>query len=125
MLAKRVVLYFYPKDNTSGCTIEAEEFSALIESFEAKDSIIVGISPDSPQSHQKFIAKKSLKVLLLSDTDKSVATKYGVYGKKMMYGKEVQGIIRSTFVIERDGKISHSFYNVHSKGHAQKVLEVL
>ncbi|TLD79992.1 peroxiredoxin [Helicobacter sp. MIT 05-5293] len=125
LLTKRVVVYFYPKDNTPGCTTQAEEFSALVESFAAKDTIIVGISPDTPQSHRNFIAKKSLKILLLSDPDKSVATRYGAYGKKMMYGKEVQGIIRSAFVIERDGSISQSFYNVRAKGNAQKVFESL
>lgn len=125
LLTKRVVVYFYPKDNTPGCTTQAEEFSALIESFAAKDTIIVGISPDTPQSHRNFIAKKSLKVLLLSDPDKSVATQYGAYGKKMMYGKEVQGIIRSAFIIDRDGCISHSFYNVRARGNAQKVFESL
>lgn len=125
LLAKRVVVYFYPRDNTPGCTIEAEEFSALLKEFEAKNAVVVGISPDSPKCHQGFIAQKALKVLLLSDSDKSVASAYGAYGTKMMYGKEVQGIIRSTFVIERDGSIGQSFYNVRAKGHAQKVLESL
>ena len=125
LLTKRVVVYFYPKDNTPGCTIEAEEFSTLLEKFEAKDTIIVGISPDSPKCHQNFINKKALKILLLSDTDKSIASAYGAYGTKMMYGKEVQGIMRSTFVIERNGIIKESFYNVRAKGHAQKVLESL
>lgn len=125
LLAKRVVVYFYPKDNTPGCTIEAEEFSTLLKKFEAKDTIIVGISPDNPKCHQNFINKKALKILLLSDTDKSIASAYGAYGTKMMYGKEVQGIIRSTFVIERNGIIKESFYNVRAKGHAQKVLESL
>lgn len=125
LLAKRVVVYFYPRDNTPGCTIEAEEFSALLKEFEAKNAVVVGISPDSPKCHQGFIAKKALKVLLLSDPDKSVASAYGAYGTKMMYGKEVQGIMRSTFVVERDGSIGQIFYNVRAKGHAQKVLESL
>ena len=125
LLGKKVVVYFYPKDNTPGCSIEAEEFSAFIEEFSAKNAVVVGISPDSPKCHQNFIAKKSLKVLLLSDPDKSVASAYGAYGTKMMYGKEVQGIIRSTFVIAQDGTIEQSFYNVRAKGHAQKVLESL
>lgn len=125
LATKRVVLYFYPKDNTPGCTIEAQEFSALLESFEAKNTIIVGISPDTPQCHKNFIDKKSLKVLLLSDSDKQVARAYGAWGKKMMYGKEVEGIIRSTFVIDTNGIITHCFYNVRAKNHAQKVLEAI
>lgn len=125
LLCKNVIVYFYPKDNTPGCTIEAQDFSELIESFALKGCVIVGISPDSPKTHQNFIAKQNLKILLLSDTDKSVASAYGAYGTKMMYGKEVQGIIRSTFVIGKDGVIKQSFYNVKAKGHAQKVLESL
>ena len=103
----------------------AQEFSALLEEFAKKGAVVVGISPDSPKSHQNFITKQSLKVLLLSDTDKAVASAYGAYGNKMMYGKEVQGIIRSTFIIGRDGHIKGAFYNVRAKGHAQKVLESL
>lgn len=125
LLSHNVVLYFYPRDNTPGCTTEAEEFSALIDAFKAKNTIIVGISPDSTKSHKGFIAKKGLKIILLSDVDKSVATAYGTYGSKMMYGKEVKGIIRSTFVIDTSGTITHSFYNVKAKGHAKKVLEAL
>lgn len=125
LLSKNVIVYFYPKDNTPGCTIEAQDFSTLLESFQAKDYVIIGISPDSPKCHQNFITKQNLKILLLSDTDKSVASAYGAYGTKMMYGKEVQGIIRSTFVIGKDGVIKQVFYNVKAKGHAQKVLESL
>lgn len=125
LLAKRVIIYFYPKDNTPGCTIEAEEFSALVKEFDTKNAIVVGISPDTPKCHQNFIDKKSLKILLLSDEDKSVANSYGAYGKKMMYGKEVYGIIRSTFVISQNGNIEQSFYNVKAKGHAKTVLESL
>lgn len=119
-----IVLYFYPKDNTSSCTIQAQEFSQLIESFEKHNAIIVGISPDKTTTHKKFIQNKDLKIILLSDVDKSVAIKYGVYGKKNMYGKEVFGIYRSTFIIQ-NGKILESFYNVKAKGHAQKILEFL
>lgn len=125
LLAKRVIIYFYPKDNTPGCTIEAEEFSALVKEFDTRNAIVVGISPDTPKCHQNFIDKKSLKILLLSDEDKSVANSYGAYGKKMMYGKEVYGIIRSTFVIAQNGHIEQSFYNVKAKGHAKTVLESL
>lgn len=125
LLSKYVVLYFYPKDNTPGCTLEAQEFSALLPEFADKGAVVVGISPDSPKCHGNFISKHNLKVLLLSDSDKSVASAYGAYGTKMMYGKEVQGIIRSTFIIQPDGKIAQSFYNVRAKDHAQKVLESL
>lgn len=125
LLSKNVIVYFYPKDNTPGCTIEAQDFSELLQAFYAKNTIIVGISPDSPKCHHNFIHKQNLKILLLSDTDKSVASLYGAYGTKMMYGKEVQGIIRSTFVIDTNGIICQAFYNVKAKGHAQKVLESL
>lgn len=125
LLGKKVIVYFYPKDNTPGCTIEAQEFSALLDEFGAKGAVVVGISPDSPKCHQNFISKQNLKILLLSNSDKSVASAYGAYGTKMMYGKEVQGIIRSTFVIDENGLIAQSFYNVRAKGHAQKVLEGL
>lgn len=119
-----VILYFYPKDNTSGCTTQAQEFSMLIESFQKHNAIVVGISPDKTITHKKFIQSKDLKIILLSDTDKQVATKYYAYGKKTMYGKEVNGIYRSTFII-KNGKIIESFYNVKAKGHAQKILDYL
>ncbi len=121
---KVIVVYFYPKDNTSGCTIEANEFSELLDEFAKKNAVIIGISPDSIKSHQNFINKQNLKHILLSDPDRSVASAYGAYGKKMMYGKEVMGIIRSTFVIQ-DGLVRQAFYNVRAKGHAKKVLESL
>lgn len=121
---KSIVLYFYPKDNTSGCTLEAEEFTALLGEFEKKNAVVIGVSPDSTKSHKKFIASKNLAHILLSDEQKEVALAYGAYGKKMMYGKEVMGIIRSTFVI-KEGVIVGAFYNVRAKGHAQKVLDSL
>ncbi|MWV61728.1 redoxin domain-containing protein [Helicobacter saguini] len=119
---KTIILYFYPKDNTSGCTTEAQEFSALKAEFERLDCVIIGISPDKTSTHKKFIESKNLNIILLSDEKRAVASKYHAFGKKMMYGKEVQGIIRSTFII-KNGKILESFYNVRAKGHAQKVLE--
>lgn len=122
--SKIIVLYFYPKDNTSGCTIQAQDFSNLLSDFLAKNAVVIGISPDSTKSHQNFIDKYNLAHILLSDSDKSVASSYFAYGKKMMYGKEVQGIIRSTFVVQ-NGKILHALYNVKAKGHAQAVLELL
>ncbi|MGX2971932.1 peroxiredoxin [Helicobacter sp. T3_23-1059] len=122
--SKIVVLYFYPKDNTSGCTIEAQDFSERLSDFLAKNAVVIGISPDSTASHQKFIDKYKLAHILLSDSDRAVASAYFAYGKKMMYGKEVQGIIRSTFVIQ-NGKILNALYNVKAKGHAQAVLEMI
>lgn len=122
---KTIVLYFYPKDNTPGCTIEANDFTEMLKDFEKKNVVVVGISPDSPKSHKKFIENQNLKHILLSDPDKIVATNYGAYGKKIMYGKEVLGIIRSTFIIDTKGHIQKVFYNVKAKGHAQDVLESL
>ncbi|MDO7252812.1 thioredoxin-dependent thiol peroxidase [Helicobacter cappadocius] len=125
LISKKVILYFYPKDNTPGCTIEALDFTEMIDEFEKKGAVVVGISPDSTKSHKKFIQNKELKHILLSDTDKAVATSYGAYGKKMMYGKEVFGIIRSSFIIGQDGRIEKIFYNIKAKGHAKDVLDSL
>lgn len=125
LLGKKLVLYFYPKDNTSGCSLEAQDFTSLLEEFENSGASVVGISPDSVQSHKRFIQNKDLKIMLLSDTNRSVSTSYGAFGTKKMYGKEVQGIIRSTFIIDRNGEILECFYNVRAKEHAQKVLQRL
>lgn len=125
LAGKIVVLYFYPKDNTPGCTIEAEDFTQMLDDFSKKNAVVVGISPDSSKSHKKFIQNKELKHILLSDPQNVVATSYGAYGKKMMYGKEVFGIIRSTFIISPEGKILQAFYNVRAKGHASNVLGYL
>ncbi|MCE3038106.1 peroxiredoxin [Helicobacter anatolicus] len=122
--SKTVVLYFYPRDNTPGCTLEGRDFSALLGEFEECGAVVVGVSPDSTKSHRNFIEKQQLQHILLSDPDKKVASSYGAYGKKMMYGKEVFGIIRSTFII-KDKKIQHAFYNVKTKGHAQSILDIL
>ena len=121
---KTLIVYFYHKDNTPGCTLEASDFSALLDEFIKKNAVVIGISPDSPKSHQNFIQKHNLKHILLSDPDKKVASLYGAFGKKMMYGKEVMGIIRSTFVIQ-NGIILHAFYNVRAKAHAQFILDLL
>ncbi|KGI56505.1 thioredoxin-dependent thiol peroxidase [Campylobacter sp. MIT 97-5078] len=119
---KKVVLYFYPKDNTPGCTTEACEFSELLGNFEDRNSIIIGISPDNERSHENFITKFKLKHILLSDIDKEVSKAYGAWGLKKNYGKEYEGIIRSTFVIDEQGKISTIYKNVRAKDHAAKVL---
>lgn len=121
---RTLILYFYPKDMTKGCSIEANDFSNLIDEFSALNAVIVGVSPDSTQSHQKFIKKENLKIMLLSDSDNKIASSYGAYGTKKLYGKEYVGIIRSTFII-KNGKILKAFYNVKATNHAQKVLETL
>ncbi|RME80235.1 MAG: peroxiredoxin [Methanobacteriota archaeon] len=122
---KWLILYFYPRDNTSGCTVEAREFSSLVKEFEELNAVIVGVSPDSVESHEKFAKKHSLKITLLSDPNKDVAKKFGAYGIKMLYGKAREGIIRSTFVISPSGEIIKEFKNVRARGHAHKVLEDL
>lgn len=119
---KTLILYFYPKDNTSGCTTEAIEFTSKKEEFEKLNAVIVGVSPDSVESHCNFISKNNLGIILLSDPDKKVAEAYGAFGEKKMYGKTTKGIIRSTFVI-KNGTIVKSYYNVKAQGHAEKVLE--
>ncbi|MEO1927544.1 MAG: thioredoxin-dependent thiol peroxidase [Nautiliaceae bacterium] len=122
---KWIVLYFYPKDNTPGCTTEAKEFSELLDEFENLDAIVIGISPDSPKKHCNFIEKHDLTVTLLSDENKEVLKAYGAWGKKKMYGKEYEGVIRSTSIIDPDGNIVKEYKNVRAKGHAKKVLEDL
>jgi len=120
-----VVLYFYPKDNTPGCTTEALDFTALKSEFEKLGATIFGVSPDSIKRHCNFIAKKELKIALLSDEDKEAAKAYGVWQLKKLYGKEYMGIVRSTFLINPDGEIAYIWPKVKVKGHAQEVLEKL
>jgi peroxiredoxin Q/BCP len=120
-----VVLYFYPKDNTPGCTTEALDFTALKSEFEKEGATILGVSPDSVKKHQNFIAKKELGITLLSDEDKEVLKKYGVWQLKKNFGKEYMGVVRSTFLIDPDGKIAYIWPKVKVKGHAQEVLEKL
>ncbi|RTJ52351.1 thioredoxin-dependent thiol peroxidase [Campylobacter jejuni] len=124
-IGKKVILYFYPKDNTPGCTTEACDFSLNYYKFGDKNAVIIGISPDSVASHEKFISKFDLKHVLLSDSEKEVAKAYGVLGLKKNYGKEYEGLIRSTFVIDETGKIAQIYSNVRVKDHALKVLESL
>ena len=121
-ISKNVVLYFYPKDNTPGCTTEACEFSANYDQFIKNDTVIIGVSPDSVKSHAGFIAKQNLKHILLSDEDKEISKLYGVWQVKKNYGKEYLGIVRSTFVIGKDGKIAKIYKSVKAKDHAAKVL---
>jgi peroxiredoxin Q/BCP len=125
LVGKWIILYFYPKDNTPGCTKEACDFSEALEEFEDLDAIILGVSPDSPKKHRNFIEKKNLKITLLSDENKEVIKKYGAWGIKKMYGKEYEGVIRSTFIINPQREIVAEFKNVRVKGHIDKVKEKL
>ncbi len=120
-----VVLYFYPKDNTSGCTTEAKDFTAHIDEFEKLNAIVIGISPDSPESHRKFMERHGLKILLLSDESKDVMKKYGVWQLKKMYGREYYGVVRSTFLIDENGNIIHEWRKVKVRGHVEDVLKKL
>ena len=120
---KYFVLYFYPKDNTSGCTLEAKDFSENIDKFSSKKTTVVGVSPDSCSSHQKFTAKHDLKVVLLSDENKDVIQKYGAWKLKKMYGREYYGVDRSTFIINPDGKIEYIERKVKVKGHIDNILD--
>lgn len=120
-----VILYFYPKDNTSGCTKEACSFRDNIEPIETKDAVVLGVSPDSVKSHQKFKEKQNLNFTLLSDPEHEVAEAYGAWGEKSMYGKKYMGILRTTFIIGQDGTIKHVFEKVKPAGHAEQVLTEL
>lgn len=122
---KWVVLYFYPKDDTSGCTMEALEFTAAEDEFKEKNAIILGVSPDSIESHKKFKEKHELGINLLSDTEKNILQKYGVWQKKKMYGREFMGVVRSTYLIDPEGKISYVWPKVKVKGHVDSVMETL
>jgi len=122
---KNVVLYFYPKDDTPGCTIEANEFTALIDEFGAADTIVLGVSKDNCAKHQKFISKYDLKVELLADTDGELCELYGTWGLRKFMGREYMGIGRSTFVIDKQGKLVEVNYKVKAKGHAQQILEIV
>lgn len=120
-LGKWVILYFYPRDNTSGCTLEATEFTSEKSWFEERGAVILGVSPDSPKSHCNFAEKHGLEIILLSDTGKKVLDKYGVWQLKKRGGREYLGVVRSTFLIDPNGKIKQSWINVRAKGHVDKV----
>jgi peroxiredoxin Q/BCP len=122
---KKVVLYFYPKDDTPGCTTEACEFTDGIKAFETLDAVVLGCSADTPESHRKFIAKHGLKVTLLSDADRAVMKTYGAWGEKSMYGRTTMGVIRSTVLIDPRGKVAFHWPNVKAAGHAEQVREKL
>ena len=122
---KVVVLYFYPRDNTSGCTVEATGFRDLKGQFTRSGAVILGVSTDDLQSHEKFTAKQKLNFPLLSDDGGKIAEKYGAWKEKKMYGKTFMGMVRSTFVIGLDGKIARIWPKVSPEGHAAEVLEVV
>ena len=122
---QNVVLYFYPKDDTSGCTIEANEFTALADEFAACDTVILGVSKDDCESHQAFIKKFDLNVALLADTSGELCEAYGVWQEKEKDGVKKMGIVRSTFVINKAGKLVIAQYQVAPQGHAQAMLDVV
>jgi len=122
---KWIVLYFYPKDNTPGCTKEGMEFSEKKEEFEKLNAVILGISPDSVESHKKFKEKKGLTITLLSDPEKEVIKAYDAWKLKKRFGKEYYGVVRTTYLIDPEGKVAHVWKNVRVKGHVDKVLEKL
>ncbi len=119
---KRVLLYFYPKDNTHGCTEEACDFRDNLSWFAKYGIAVLGVSPDSLKSHAGFRARHNLSFPLLSDPDKTVARAYGAYGEKKLYGRTFKGILRSTFLIEPDGSVGMVWRNVKAKGHVEAVL---
>jgi peroxiredoxin Q/BCP len=122
---ERVVLYFYPRDMTPGCTTEACDFRDNLGRVKQAGAVVYGVSKDSIASHEKFRDKHELNFVLLSDDELDVHKKYGAYGEKTMYGKKVQGVIRSTFLIDEKGKIARVWRNVKVGGHVDKVLEAL
>ena len=122
---KKTIVYFYPAASTPGCTKQACDFRDNLSSLQSLGFVVLGISPDKPGKLKKFIEKESLNFTLLSDEDNVVQQAYGAYGKKSMYGKEYMGTIRSTFVVDESGKISHAFYNVKATGHVEFLREQL
>jgi peroxiredoxin Q/BCP len=122
---KPVVLYFYPKDNTPGCTIEACNFRDDYSAYEEAGVEILGISPDDPKSHTKFIKKFDLPFTLLADTDHEVSNKYGVWGPKKIFGREYEGVLRTTFLISPEGDIAKIYNNVKPPQHSKEILEAI
>jgi peroxiredoxin Q/BCP len=122
---QKVLVYFYPKDDTPGCTKEACQFNENLQAFQQAKVPVIGISADSAASHVKFRNKYGLQFPLLTDSSREVMEQFGAYGQKMMYGKPVTGVIRSTFLIDEQGKIARSWYSVKADGHAAQVLASL
>lgn len=122
---KKVILYFYPKDMTSGCTVEACDFRDNIKKIERKNAVVIGVSPDDTKSHVKFKDKYELPFTLLSDTTKKMLEDYGVWQEKSMYGRKYMGVVRTTFVIDEKGKIEKVFEKVKVEGHVDEILNSL
>jgi len=122
---KNVILYFYPKDNTSGCTAEACSFRDDFPKFKKVDAVILGVSPDSVESHKKFVKKYDLNFSLLADENKEVIQKYGVWKEKSMYGRKYMGVERTTYIIDPEGKIKKIFRKVKVQGHNEEVMEAV
>jgi peroxiredoxin Q/BCP len=125
LAGKWVVLYFYPKDDTPGCTTEACEFTSEINSFEGLDAVVIGVSPDSPASHREFIARHKLKLTLLSDPEHQVMERCGAWGRKQMSGKEAVGVIRGTALLDPEGNVAYHWPEVKAEGHAEAVRKRL
>lgn len=123
LLGKKHVIYFYPRDFTSGCTTEADEFTKIHQKFVDADIRIIGVSPDTVESHVKFCNKVSIPYLLLADTEHTLAKAFGVWGQKKFMGREYMGVKRSTFLVDESGNIFKAYKNVRPKGHAQQVLD--
>jgi peroxiredoxin Q/BCP len=123
LAGKPVVIYFYPKDDTSGCTVEANDFTALTPEFDKIGVTVIGMSPDSPKSHDKFKKKHNLEVILAADEEKQVLEAYGVWVEKSMYGRKYMGVERSTFLIDANGKVARVWRKVKVPGHAKDVLD--
>lgn len=119
---KWLVVYFYPKDNTSACTLEAQTFSSMVKEFSDEDAVIIGVSPDTVKSHAGFTEKQDLSVTLLSDPEHSLLTATGVWQKKKLYGKEHMGVVRSTFCVDPKGTVRESWTKVKVPGHVEAVL---
>jgi peroxiredoxin Q/BCP len=122
---RKLLLYFYPADDTPGCTKEACQFNDNLHAFQAAQVPVVGVSPDDAASHQRFRSKFGLQFTLLSDPDHEVADQYGAWGERSRNGQTFVGILRSTFLIDEEGKVERAWYNVRADGHAAKVLEEL
>ena len=124
-LGKKVILYFYPRDNTPGCTVEAKDFTALQSEFLEKGYKIIGVSRDTVKSHKNFILRKELNLLLLSDTEEKLVKAFDVLKEKMLYGKKHIGVVRSTFILDEEGNITKEYRKISPKNHAQTLLDEL
>jgi len=124
-LGKKVIVFFYPKDDTPGCTVEVCNFRDDFEMYEEKNAVLLGISKDGEESHRKFISKFNLPFTLLCDEDHAVAEAYGAWGEKSMYGRKYMGIIRTTVVVDADGKVEQIFEKVKPKDHSKELLGML